>query len=408
MPSSPAESAPRAWIILPPEAPEIHIWGLSPEERLRRSLHNAGCARVECVPGEEALPAPESGTALLFRGDAIFDPRLVEALLTAPDTLLWASLAGAGSSGAPVAAHVDVARFGEVLALLRDPAPRAEAPRGLRRVAPAELVPSYIASLRKAEPPYVLVARPDEIPAIEKKLFGAAYKSITDLVTKWAWPVPAAAVTRVLARRGVHPNTVTLASWILAIAAALLFASGRFGLGLVAAWAMTFLDTVDGKLARVTLTTSRFGHVLDHGLDLVHPPFWYLAWGFGASGGLDAATAVVVIGYLVGRLLEGLFLLSFGMETHCWRPIDSLFRTITARRNPNMILLTVGALAGAPDLGMLMVAIWTAVSIGFHTVRLLQAFVARARGEVIAPWDEAPATGARPTEDAEAETGSAA
>jgi len=220
--------------------------------------------------------------------------------------------------------------------------------------------------------------------------------------------VPAAAATRVLARRGVHPNTVTIASWILAIAAALLFASGRFGLGLVAAWVMTFLDTVDGKLARVTLTTSPFGHVLDHGLDLLHPPFWYLAWGFGESGAIDAATAVVVIGYLAGRLLEGLFLFYFGMETHCWKPIDSLFRTITARRNPNMILLTVGALAGEPGQGMLMVAIWTAVSISFHSIRLLQAFVARSRGEVIAPWDEAPATEARPTEDPAAEGGSAA
>jgi phosphatidylglycerophosphate synthase len=408
MPSSPADREPRAWIVLPPEAPETHIWGLSPEQRLRRSLHNAGCALVECVGGEGVSPAPESGTALLFRGDAIFDPRLIEALLTAPGTLLSASLDGAGSGAVPVAAHVDAARFAEVLALLRDPIPSAEAPAGLRRVAPGELAPAYIASLRKAEPPYVLVARPDEIPEIEKKLFGAAYKSITDLITKWAWPVPAAAVTRVLARRGVHPNTVTIASWILAIAAALLFASGRFGLGLVAAWAMTFLDTVDGKLARVTLTSSRFGHVLDHGLDLVHPPFWYLAWGFGACGGIDAATAVVVIGYLVGRLLEGLFMLSFGMETHCWRPIDSLFRTITARRNPNMILLTVAALAAAPDLGMLMVAIWTVVSIGFHSIRLLQAYAARARGEVIAPWDEAPGTGPRPTEDSEAGTGSTA
>jgi phosphatidylglycerophosphate synthase len=382
MSSSPADSAPHAWIVLPPEVPEIHIWGLSPEERLRRSLRDAGCARVERVAGADVVPAPESGSALFFRGDAIFDPRLVEALMTTPDTLLWAPLAGAGGSEAPVAAHVDVARFGETLALLRDPAQRAGAPPGLRRVTPGELAPSYIASLRKAEPPYVLAAQPDEIPAIEKKLFGAAYKNITDLVTKWAWPVPAAALTRVLARRGVHPNTVTIASWILAIAAALLFAGGRFGLGLVAAWAMTFLDTVDGKLARVTLTTSRFGHVLDHGLDLVHPPFWYLAWGFGASGGLDAATAVVVIGYLVG--------------------------TITARRNPNMILLTVGALAGTPDLAMLMVAIWTAVSIGFHTVRLLQAFVARARGELIAAWDAAAATDPRPTGDAEAEPGSAA
>ena len=73
-----------------------------------------------------------------------------------------------------------------------------------------------------------------------------------------------------------------------------------------------------------------------------------------------------------------------------------------------LMMLTVGALAGAPDLGMLMVAIWTVVSIGFHVVRLIQAFVARARGEVIAAWDEAPATGPRPTEEAEAEEEGAA
>jgi phosphatidylglycerophosphate synthase len=402
---SPVDNAPCAWIVVPSEeAPETRIWGLSPEERLRRSLRNAGCGRIERAAGTDAVRAPESGSALLFRGDAIFDPRLVDALLTAPNALLWANLPGAGRNGAPVAAHVDASRFGETLALLRDPGPRAEPPPGLRRVAPGELVPAYIAALRKAEPPYVFAARPEEISAIEKRLFGAAYKTTTDLVTKWAWPAPAAAVTRALARRGVHPNPVTIASWVLAIAAALLFADGRFGLGLLAAWAMTFLDTVDGKLARVTLTSSRVGHVLDHGLDLIHPPFWYLAWGFGVSGGLDTATAVVVIGYLVGRLLEGLFLLFFKLETHCWKPIDSLFRTITARRNPNMILLTVGALAGAPDLGMVMVAIWTAVSIGFHVVRLVQAFVARARGEVIAPWDEAPATEPHRMDDAETES----
>jgi phosphatidylglycerophosphate synthase len=44
---------------------------------------------------------------------------------------------------------------------------------------------------------------------------------------------------------------------------------------------MTLLDTVDGKLARVTVASSKFGHVLDHGVDIVHPPFWYLAWGLG-------------------------------------------------------------------------------------------------------------------------------
>ena len=95
---------------------------------------------------------------------------------------------------------------------------------------------------------------------------------------------------------------------------------------------MTFLDTVDGKLARVTFTASQIGHVLDHGLDLVHPPFWYLAWAIGLAGSFslaliwhDPATTIIIGGYILGRLLEGIFLLVFHMEIHSWRPIDSVF-----------------------------------------------------------------------------------
>ena len=197
-------------------------------------------------------------------------------------------------------------------------------------------------------------------------------------------------MVRLLARSGVKPNTVTAVSWVLTVAAGVLFWEGAFGLGLVCGWLMTFLDTVDGKLARVTLTSSRIGHVLDHGLDNVHPPFWYLAWGVGLHGGVDATTAIVVIGYLIGRGLEAVFILTFKIETHCWRPIDSLFRTITARRNPNLILLTVGALGGRPDLGLVMVAIWTVVSIGFHIERVAQAYIERSRGIPIERWDEMP------------------
>ncbi len=143
---------------------------------------------------------------------------------------------------------------------------------------PSRLVPAYTAQLRKAEPAYLFEARPELARAVEQRTFSASYKGVTDLVTKWVWPRPAAAVTRWLAAWHVHPNTVTIVSWLLAALACWLFAVGHFVTGLLAAWLMTFLDTVDGKLARVTITSSRFGNVLDHSLDLIHPPFWYLAW----------------------------------------------------------------------------------------------------------------------------------
>jgi phosphatidylglycerophosphate synthase len=145
---------------------------------------------------------------------------------------------------------------------------------------------------------------------------------------------------------------------------------------------MTFLDTVDGKLARVTLTSSRWGNVFDHGIDLIHPPLWYLAWWYGLAAEpapaleawlLEASMWIIVIGYLIGRGIEGFFLWRFKMEIHAWRRVDSLFRLVTARRNPNLVLLTAFVIGGRPDLGFVAVALWTLASLAFHGVRVAQA-----------------------------------
>jgi phosphatidylglycerophosphate synthase len=380
MAETPTSAASAAWLLRLHGAEPVLIWGLAPEERLRRALRAAGCAQVESVEANGALPAAASGSLLLLRSDFIFDERLVRAMLTAPGTLLITE------TGVAVAAHVAAARAPEIAGPLASGA--APGAAELRAVTPGQLVPAYTAQLRKVEPPYLCEARPGLARAIEERTFSASYKGVTDLVTKWVWPRPAAFVTRQLAAWHVHPNSVTIASWLLAALACWLFAIGAFVAGLLAAWLMTFLDTVDGKLARVTLTSSPFGNVLDHSLDLIHPPFWYLAWGHTLPASFEWATAVVVGGYFAGRLHEGVFLLAFKMESHCWRPIDSLVRTITARRNPNLIFLSVGALAGHPDLGLVMVALWTIVCFAFHVVRLLQAFQARRRGGVVEPWDE--------------------
>jgi hypothetical protein len=100
---------------------------------------------------------------------------------------------------------------------------------------------------------------------------------------------------------------------------------------------------------------------------------------------------VTLVGYVVGRLIEGFFMLLFKMEIHCWRPVDAFFRTVTARRNPNLVLLSAATLVGRPDIGLVLVALWTLFSIGFHTVRVFQALGQRLRGKSIAVWQDATA-----------------
>ena len=75
-----------------------------------------------------------------------------------------------------------------------------------------------------------------------------------------------------------------------------------------------------------------------------------------------------------------MFIACFGIEMHIWQRFDSRFRLVTARRNPNLLLLTASVLIGRPDLGIVAVAVWTVASLAIHALRLLQAAVARRRG----------------------------
>jgi len=154
---------------------------------------------------------------------------------------------------------------------------------------------------------------------------------------------------------------------------------------------MTFLDTVDGKLARCTLTSSKIGGALDHGLDLVHPPIWWAAWAYGLAPGMqgyEVAMWIIVGGYVLGRLLEGVFMAFFKQEMFTWRPFDGFFRTIIARRNPNLVLLSVGTAMGRPDAGFIAVAVWTVICNVIQVVRIVQAFGEQRRGNPIRPWHE--------------------
>jgi phosphatidylglycerophosphate synthase len=347
------------------------IWGMTGRERLERGLRRAGAAQ-------------DAGALTLFRDDFVYDEVLLRALLAKPGVILVAE------DGTAAAAHGADGTAVEAALRSGDPSNAA----GLQAIDPTTLASSYNKTLRKRAAPYLVRLGTMPAVAIERRMFDGAYKGVTDFVTKRVWPWPAFQVTRLCARLGVSPNVVTAISLVFVLVAMVLFWHGQFALGLACAWAMCFLDTVDGKLARVTLRSTPFGNVFDHGIDLIHPPFWYWAWYEGlpaqSDGGdvtlLHLALLLIVVGYIGGRLQEGLFTLLFGIEIHIWRPLDSWFREITARRNPNLFILTVAVLAGRPDQGFIAVAFWSAFCFLFHTMRILQAALAKATGRAPTSW----------------------
>jgi hypothetical protein len=76
------------------------------------------------------------------------------------------------------------------------------------------------------------------------------------------------------------------------------------------------------------------------------------------------------------------------MHIHVWQQVDSRFRLITARRNPNMVILVFCLALGHPELGIELVALWTILSLIFHAVRLAQANARRDRGQPVTSWLE--------------------
>lgn len=364
---------------------EISLWGLSGRERLQRMAASLKQIHLADSPADIPADAP----ALLLRADHLFDVRIITAL-----TNLQEESVLLGQSGIPVALRTIGKNAPALLEALASA--NTAAMSGIRQYTLTDLQLGIQQNLKKKEPPSLLPIRAANRQALEWELFAGSYKGVTDLVTKWLWPVPAFWATHLCVRWKITPNQVTLFSLILAVLAGVAFWYGYYASGLLMGWVMTFLDTVDGKLARVTLTSSRLGDVLDHGLDIIHPPLWYLAWGVGLAttafplANLEFLAWLMFAGYVGGRICEGVF--EFWLAPFVlfiWQRVDSFNRLITARRNPNLILMTFSWLAGRPDIGFLLVVGWHSISTLFLTWRVIVAWQIRRQQGSLTSWMEA-------------------
>ena len=369
--------------VLPAGSNAIRLWGLTPRERLARIAARQGLGWAESAgAGAGAGESP-----IVANVDFVFDPAWLGFIGARPEHVVTCG-------GVPVLVGTDRldARLGAMLAM-KEQRPLVET-AGLTIIAYEQADGIENNELRKRERPFIGRLTPETVPALERASYFGAYKGVTDLLTKYLWPEWALVLTRWAARLGISPNQVTLAGAILCVLAAWLFYRGWYWTGLAAGLGFMVLDTVDGKLARCTITASAFGNIFDHGIDLVHPPFWWWAWGVGlAVYGrplppwlLWWTLAAIVGGYVVQRLIEGAFIALFKIHIHVWRRFDSGFRLVTARRNPNMVILLAFLAAGRPDLGLVAVAAWTWICLLVHLVQLAQALVVRAMGRPVVSW----------------------
>ncbi|HHX44189.1 MAG TPA: CDP-alcohol phosphatidyltransferase family protein [Chloroflexi bacterium] len=154
-----------------------------------------------------------------------------------------------------------------------------------------------------------------------------------------------------LARLGISANVVTILGCLMNIGVAVILASGRLRLGGVLLIAAAGIDGLDGSLARLNGTPTRFGALLDSVLDRVSESALFLGlawWYMGQPGIVEELLAYIAV---VGSLLvsyvraraEGIGVpCTVGLFTRVERSILLIAALILGFTVPALWILAVG------------------------------------------------------------------
>ncbi len=248
-----------------------------------------------------------------------------------------------------------------------------------REVIKTSEMDSYIGSMRRRQEPFLFkIDSESEIEKASKIAFTAIYKGATDFITKYAWPLPTRLMVHWLSPTNITPNQITYVSMILSFGAIPFFFMGWFWPAWFMGTVMSFLDTLDGKLARLTLRTSETGHWLDNASDTIYLWLWYAGIGWYFSEDLlnfsyiNTIAAWSLVGlFTIDKIVTGLFKKLFGAQLHDFAPIDWHARIYIARRNPFLVVLLIGLVINQPVFSLHAMAIWQTATCVFHMIRFI-------------------------------------
>ena len=176
---------------------------------------------------------------------------------------------------------------------------------------------------------------------------------LTNLARTWGAKV-AQPVARLLSRLGLTPNGATLLGFLMTVAVAVLIALGSIRLGGVLLILTLAFDAVDGTMARISGSVTRFGGVLDSTLDrwaeisIYGALVWYYLHA-GLNTGVLLATAAMatslMVSYTRARAEGAGFVLKEGLLTRLERLVILILGFIAGSNLTLLALLIISILA---------------------------------------------------------------
>ena len=234
----------------------------------------------------------------------------------------------------------------------------------------ADSLPTYWESMHGEVPLHLRrIASERDIEQAWPVLLDYIQRRTLELPAQYFDPFFENAIVRRLAPTAITANQVTLVTTALGFAVALLYLTGWLRLGVLLAIFVEVLDGVDGKLARITRTTSKAGEY-EHILDFFYENAWWLALGrfLGTHGSPIAWTAALtmVAFDLTDNVVYSIADVKWCRSVDNATPFLSRFRLIAGRRNIYTWMFLPGFFLGAPALSFYLAVAWAGFTAAIH------------------------------------------
>jgi len=335
-----------------------------PSARVRKPVVFRDAAGTEAWAMLRAARADLEDRFILVAADFLVDQRLLRWLAEQPANTMLAGQAG----GAPQpVAHLAKQRL--------DPAAGRDAPDG--RAVAAGSLPSYWESMHGEVPLHLLrVTNEAEAEAGWRMLLDHVQRRAQELPSRYFDPIFENLIVRRLAGTQISANQVTAATTLLGFAVSALYFTGWLRVGALLGIAVEVLDGVDGKLARITRTTSRAGEY-EHILDFFYENSWYLALGLylaRAAVPHALATAMMLVLFdLIDTLVYAAVDVRWGRSLDNLSPFLTRFRLVGGRRNIYGWFFLLGFFLGFPGHAFYAAAAWAGFTATVHLVAAIAA-----------------------------------
>lgn len=325
--------------------------------------------------------SPEDLSLFLVASNVIMDDRLIKFMRERKEDIQLTPQGGfVKISGDRVKKFIELLDRAPTIDQMIDFTRRQPEGFSIKTVTPSNF-DSYIEDLRLNFVPYFFqYEKNSDLRAIENQMYEANFKGTMDFIATYIYKYPVREITRFLSQFPfITPNQITFLSIVSSFAVPLFFAVGWIGAAIVTGWCMFIFDSVDGKLARLTVRLSRTAGIIEHATSAPALFLWFtgMTWYFTGGQWLSfsytntLAGWVLMILYWVDKGVNGIFRMKFKREIYDFSPLDKAFHLIACRRAIIMLIITVGYVTGNLETSFHFLAFWMACSFLFHLIRAL-------------------------------------